>query len=403
VNADVAGTSGGALATAPSPSAVRTEAPETATSTSTGEGRTAGKQPVAPDDDVEGPITTPRMSPAPVAPVSQQPRLFDDDDGLAGLVGTGIHKGSRHHQEDRIVVEKQVLPGVRLCAVLDGHSGSKAVEYVATNLSGAVRAITWAFDSPSQLEEQFSELLQALDRDLCKHLQTADTAPSLQGFEEELTSGCVGCICLQERDWIHIAKIGDCRCWARKLDDGIVDITGPPHHPEEEAEKERLRAAGVDVAVHDTRLYGLSVSRALGDFRAANLEKPKGLITTPAVITRSLEDLQLILIGSDGVDLSDDLSLTHARRLLREGKDATGVAEFLAKKCGEAQDSDNTAVIAVVFKKPEPLAKSSNGSSAMKLLRAKWAAAEALKKKMEEEDARVGQETSAEASTSLEA
>jgi len=269
--------------------------------------------------------------------------LSDDDSEVKGEVGVACHKGFRNHMEDRVLVA-DIEPSLRLKAVIDGHGGSEAADFIQGALVEAVReASPWAFHSKKMLKKHFSSLL--------KNLEGSTNSSGL-------SSGCVLCIVLQKGRWAFIANLGDCQVVGDPLEGKgapyLLSSDPEARHPNAAVEQQRIEAAGATLGADGT-VHGLAVSRCLGDFWLTSWEKPAGLSIEPEVSIHNLQNVGLMVLMTDGVACSKPNAMAPIRKSLRGGEPPEEAAVSLADSEGGKDGSDNVGVVVVMLARPEPL------------------------------------------------
>jgi len=149
---------------------------------------------------------------------------------------------------------------------------------------------------------------------------------------------------LTNKKYVQCANLGDSLAFLCRAGNAI-ELT-QEHKPTNPSEKDRLLSMGVELEQHQSRLNGLSVSRAFGDFFPK--ENGVGMISVPyisALYELSPKDTHVI-IASDG--LWDVMTGQHACDLIKKSKSASESAEKLLKTAlNSPKCRDNVTVIVV--------------------------------------------------------
>jgi len=171
-------------------------------------------------------------------------------------------KGIRETNEDKhdIIINgtdtnKNIKP-INYFAVFDGHGGSQVSRYVQKNISKYF--INKRLIYPLNKKYIFS-VFDKIQSDL-KNSKIAQSTGS--------TALIVINYQLDNRDYINVINLGDCRCILCR-DNFAIPITKDhkPHWPEEKTRIEKL-GGNITYDQYDWRIKGLSVSRSFGDIDA---------------------------------------------------------------------------------------------------------------------------------------
>lgn len=263
---------------------------------------------------------------------------------LAMDCGCSIARGWCGYQEDRIVMDTPLTlrtkVGSHAChlfAVLDGHGGDFAAEFVSNRLATFVTAKIDELESCKQsltAEDLTTVLLRA----------AAESEAALKVQQTTSESGCTLVAALITQEYIAVANIGDSRCLLGSVSDSddrvsVVSLT-EDHKATILKERERIIAAGFYIRgfirreEEDTGEWvhfdessesnsvvrkwyvcenkdgepskGLEMSRSIGDFYLkTNTDLPadrQAIIAVPdiRIIERNSKSIFLVL-SSDGV------------------------------------------------------------------------------------------------------
>mmetsp|Transcript_22955 Transcript_22955/g.54390 ORF Transcript_22955/g.54390 Transcript_22955/m.54390 type:complete len:508 (+) Transcript_22955:373-1896(+) len=302
--------------------------------------------------------------------------------------------GGLSYQEDRYVVQPEMerhpelqalhLPTLSFFGVYDGHGGKEAADYLVAKLhANFAKELKKLSRSRICVKTALKQAFKATDRALIdmisanqadqdppthvtprRSLDAPGLAPEWRWSEPVIgrheSSGAAAAAALLIGKDLYVAHLGDCRvvlCRGGECKELTKDHT---HH--NWAEKERVDNDGG--SWEQERLNGvLSVCRAFGDFDYGNRTKHKGLSADPDVRQEEIaDDDEFLLVASDGLWSEDNgayggfrtasEAVAHMRRqLTRNNNDVDAALESLISSAIKATDSDNTTVVAVLFKK----------------------------------------------------
>uniref|UniRef100_A0A5B7BV90 PPM-type phosphatase domain-containing protein n=1 Tax=Davidia involucrata TaxID=16924 RepID=A0A5B7BV90_DAVIN len=195
-------------------------------------------------------------------------------------------KGRRDVMEDGYGVMLDILgdPTQAFFAVIDGHGGHAATDYVAENLG---KNIVKALKRVEKAEDQ---------------LEAAIRGGYLVTDEEFLSQGVSGGACaasvLLKGGELHVANVGDCRVVLSRK--GVADALTNDHRLSREDERFRIENSGGFVHCRNGvwRVNGsLAVSRAVGD-----LHLKEWIISEPEIKKLPLtSDCEFLILASDGL------------------------------------------------------------------------------------------------------
>ncbi|KAF5479377.1 hypothetical protein F2P56_000208 [Juglans regia] len=195
-------------------------------------------------------------------------------------------KGRRMVMEDGYGAMLDILgdPKQALFAVIDGHGGHAAADYVAKNLG---RNIVEALDNVGEEDDQ-------LEKAIRKGYSVTDE----EFLSQEISSGaCVASVLLKDGE-LHVASAGDCRVVLSR--EGLATVLTNDHRPSREDERLRIQNSGGFVHCRNGvwRVQGsLAVSRAIGD-----LHLKDWVISEPDIKSlRITSDYDFLIMASDGL------------------------------------------------------------------------------------------------------
>jgi serine/threonine protein phosphatase PrpC len=286
----------------------------------------------------------------------EAPTLPSDASGGNARYGFCVNQGPRASMEDAVDSIEQLgcsWPSTEFYAVYDGHGGSSAAEFVKRRLPLIISSRA-GYGDTSRIDEALHEAFALTDEELLKTLRPEDKPESTFA----LSSGSCACVALVRGDRLYVANVGDCR--AILCSGGEIEALTVDHRPDDgnEAERDRLAAAGVEVS-NDGYLHGrIGVSRAFGDWAYDEEEKCRGLLCLPDIFTAEVtSETEFLLLVCDGI--YEKMTTREAgqivRRRLRTVGDAKDAASELVKHAGKRGGTDNLSALVVLFKRPPPL------------------------------------------------
>ncbi|KAG2714056.1 hypothetical protein I3760_03G008300 [Carya illinoinensis] len=195
-------------------------------------------------------------------------------------------KGRRMVMEDGYGVMLDILgdPKQALFAVIDGHGGHAAADYVAKNLGrNIVEALDNVGEEDDRLEKAIRKGYSVTDEDF---------------LSQEISSGaCVASVLLKDGE-LHVASAGDCRVVLSRK--GLATVLTNDHRPSREDERLRIQNSGGFVHCRNGvwRVQGsLAVSRSIGD-----LHLKDWVISEPEIESlRLTSDCDFLIMASDGL------------------------------------------------------------------------------------------------------
>ncbi|KAF8025452.1 hypothetical protein BT93_F2324 [Corymbia citriodora subsp. variegata] len=216
-------------------------------------------------------------------------------------------KGRRDVMEDSYGVTVDVAgdPKQAFFAVIDGHGGRAAADYVAANLGNNIlREVKILGKERGSLEEAIHKGYSVTDKEF---------------LSQGVASGACAASVLLKDGHLHVANVGDCRVvLCRK---GVADALTRDHQVSREDERLRIENSGGFVHSRNGvwRVHGsLAISRAIGD-----LHLKEYIISEPEIKTcRITPDCEFLIMASDGLwdKVSDQeaVDLVSKQRNLQE-------------------------------------------------------------------------------------
>lgn len=252
-----------------------------------------------------------------------------------------------HDNEDRMVVEHN--ENFRLFAVLDGHGGSMAADFIKDRLFPAIaRCYDKGFDS-----QMLSDTIDALD----------DEFQSVAKRVQDLSGACLVCVLLFVDEATGVPQtltlnVGDCRAIMHeargkgKKDNKGVGPNGKLYALSEDHcesnRKENARVLASGAYIEYGRIGGvLEPFRSIGDIDMKEKEMEGWVIATPEIKkTRLLVGRCTLILATDGVwgSLANQKVMAIARKF---SNNPQGAADAIVEASREAGSLDDIAVIVV--------------------------------------------------------
>jgi len=271
-------------------------------------------------------------------------------------VGTAQSQNTKDRMEDEVVIRCWKDGG--LFAVLDGHNGRSAVEFVASHLpENILHAISF---TQGNFQEALSEGISQTERELLAKLKQEardEWVANKSDVEEDLdfpllTSGVVVCVCLVlvKQGTVFTANVGDCRAvLSRKT---IAQQVTCDHNIQDAAEKKRVQP----FISHEGFVKGLMVTRSLGNVKIRSLEKCEGQIAEPSLSHFPIGDSDdFLLIASDGLYevVSNEVAVSTVQRAMKRPSFSPGkAAKELVDRAVARGSCDNICVCLIMLKRP---------------------------------------------------
>lgn len=223
--------------------------------------------------------------------------------------GFASMQGWRASMEDAHIVRADLVPGVGLFAVFDGHGGAAVARFCEKFFADVLRknAAFIGGRYRQALEESFLKMDELLGSPagaaqleaLCR-----DAGSPRRGVDLRGSMGCTAVVTLITPSSVICASAGDSRAYIIGASGAAVALTRD-HRPEDPVEAARVRGAGGKIAdgrVNET----LNLTRAIGDL---DLKKNKALKPEEQIISAFPEVRefplnprpQFLLLGCDGV------------------------------------------------------------------------------------------------------
>ncbi|KAF2297059.1 hypothetical protein GH714_016210 [Hevea brasiliensis] len=247
--------------------------------------------------------------------------------------GVDLAGGPVGKELDSLVMEKDAAENNSIFAVIDGHGGRAAADYVAENLG---KNIVKALEDVGKEEDDdhHQPLEQAIRQG---YLVTDREFLSQQGVS---SGACVASALLKDGE-LHVANVGDCRVVLSRK--GVADTLTVDHRLSREDEKLRIENSGGFVHCRNGiwRVQGsLAISRAIGD-----LHLKDWVISDPEIKCLPLtSDCEFLIMASDG--LWDKVNEQEAVDVvLRDGNSVESCKKLVDMSFGRGNMDDITVMV----------------------------------------------------------
>lgn len=195
------------------------------------------------------------------------------------------NQGSREYMEDTYVAETNIVDGIDIFGVFDGHAGSYVTDYLRDNIKNAFISNVQRYSGSKSMDD----ILYFTIRQLHKSLDA--------GRAHGTGSTCL--VAVRFNNVLTIANVGDCRAIVN-IGSDACRVT-KDHKPDVPKEYKRIVEDGgfVTAYPHDVpRVNGmLAVSRSLGDLYLSPHVRWEPEVSTLKI----LSTINVLILGSDGV------------------------------------------------------------------------------------------------------
>lgn len=293
-------------------------------------------------------------------------QLEDDDSPLVPpiklrSVGSFTSEGyTGHANEDRLVIQSSAR--FHLLAVIDGHGGHKAADYLVSTLFRTLEMVHEKCGGRGFTRNAIVDAVEALDQSF---LATASR-------QQDDSGACFLAVILY---WDHasechqklVLNCGDCRAVVRETPERLgghrrrsVDSRDDRHSASVHAlsedhcfsnRAERLRVLEAGAFLRNRRIAGvLEPFRSIGDLDMKGKSMHGWVIPTPEIReSELLVNRTTLVVATDGVwaVLSTQRVGLLAHQELTDGGDAQSAAEMIADEARELGSTDDITVIVV--------------------------------------------------------
>ena len=240
--------------------------------------------------------------------------------------------------------------GQSLFAVLDGHGGEWAEEYVAGHL-GICIAVQNGFGSASKPP--------AKENAIYKGFLYCDQRCLVEQESSGEKSGTTACAALIDHTDIFISNCGDTRAILCRA--GVAIELSRDHKPTDPEEKSRMEAAGGRVPAGSAYVElgdkGLAVARAFGNplFKQNPTKGEHAQVIIPhpyqSRTARQLAQDEFLLLATDGLwnVCSHQYAVDFIRKRLLTNMDVEDIAHKLTQHALDRKSNDNVTVCIVLF------------------------------------------------------
>lgn len=233
-------------------------------------------------------------------------------------------------QEDQFVAEFPFAADQfkGLFCVFDGHGGKECAIEAKTYFPKIFLDQIGDLSNLENASKAFVETYLATDQQLKEFEYMGTTATTVFVWQ------------YQGSRYLQAANVGDSTAYLF-YENNLIQLT-KDHKPGDPDERERLIQAGANLSNGALRLYGLSVSRALGDHFFKS--EQTGLIAEPTVSpVYKIDSPATLIVASDG--LWDVMSGQEAMNLIHKLTARQGASHLLTTALSDSRCVDNTTVI----------------------------------------------------------
>ncbi|KAK9270852.1 hypothetical protein L1049_026438 [Liquidambar formosana] len=243
-------------------------------------------------------------------------------------------KGRRDIMEDRYEAMVDILgdPKQAFFAVIDGHGGCPAADYVAKNLGkNIVKTLGNVVKAEDELEQAIRGGYSVTDKEF---------------LNQGVSSGaCASSVLLKDGE-LHVANVGDCRVVLSRK--GVAYTLTNDHRLTREDERSRIESSGGFVHCRNGvwRVHGsLAISRAIGDQHLK-----KWIISEPEIKKLRLSsDCDFLIMASDG--LWDKVNDQEAVDVVSRDKNSIESCKKLVDMSSSRGNMDDITVMVINLQK----------------------------------------------------
>ncbi|KAK8801008.1 hypothetical protein WA538_003939 [Blastocystis sp. DL] len=292
---------------------------------------------------------------------------------------TKKEKNIRNNQvdEDEIVVKQTTLhnDAVFIAAVVDGHQGREAAEYVCSTLFDRIANLL--LQNPEDIQMEIKNIFQSVDSEYCQEKavyireilhpkrQCCFIHPVKSSEPQCHNIGC-GCVltllCIHNNQLILVG-LGDCGIVFSSKGRACYSLIR--HNPN--LEVQRISSAGGQV-INNRIDKQLGVSRSIGDvwFKKSYIDPKRMLLPQQDVVIAEPEvnmyplssDLEFCILASDGLFsiISFQMAINIVKDCMLMGKTGEEACDELVRRA-RSKTKDDISVIILFFHIPMPKAK----------------------------------------------
>ncbi|KAF4666307.1 hypothetical protein FOL47_004141 [Perkinsus chesapeaki] len=273
--------------------------------------------------------------------------------------------GPKDRMEDAPMVHEFPDHSGGIFGVFDGHGGPGAANFVRDNIDSFIMKglekkedrVDAFVDGYKRTEEALSQYLKKEEFPVLKAKYDIDE--NYEELDEDypvLSSGTTACVCMLDASrrpvTLTVANLGDCKAVLNR--GGRAICLTSCHNLKDPLPEERARVMPYfNNGQLGDYLFGIAVTRSLGDLVVATGKKNEGLISDPEVIEVEVEPVdRFLIIASDGIfEVMDPQTAVETVRLHLLGRRSTpGSAAYTLVKQALARGTvDNVCAIVVML------------------------------------------------------
>ncbi|EER02458.1 protein phosphatase 2C, putative, partial [Perkinsus marinus ATCC 50983] len=273
--------------------------------------------------------------------------------------------GPKDRMEDAPMLHEFQDHSGGIFGVFDGHGGPGAANFARDNIykfiiNGLEKEedrVDAFIDGYKRTEEALSQYLKEDEFPVLKaKYDIDDNYEELDKDYPVLSSGTTACVCMLDASrkpaTLTVANLGDCKAVLNRGGKAIC-LTNC-HNLKDPLPEERERVMPYfNNGVLGDYLFGIAVTRSLGDLVVATGEKNEGLLSIPEVVEVDVEPVdRFLIIASDGIfEVMDPQTAVETVRLHLLGRRSTpGSAAYTLVKQALARGTvDNVCAIVVML------------------------------------------------------
>ncbi|KDP45605.1 hypothetical protein JCGZ_17212 [Jatropha curcas] len=243
-------------------------------------------------------------------------------------------KGRRQVMEDGYAVMTDILGDAKQAcfAVIDGHGGRAAADYVAENLG---KNIVKAMESSGKEEDDNCQLVE-------QAIHGGYLVTDKDFLSQGVSSGACAASVLFKNGELYVANVGDCRVILSRK--GVAETLTIDHRLSREDERLRIENSGGFVHYRNGiwRVQGsLAISRAIGDSHLKDW-----IISDPEIKRLPLtSDCDFLIMASDG--LWDKVDVQEAVDVISRDKNSVESCKKLVDMSFSRGNMDDITVMVI--------------------------------------------------------
>jgi len=236
---------------------------------------------------------------SPSSPSSPLKRIcLEKSYGRKGISAFAQRDGYLSPSEDRVIVE-EIDSTTMLYAVLDGHQGSFAAEFISKNLPAILKSDILLFKTTFELQDYATAIAEIMKEAFLKADEKLLQCTDFSGH-----GGCTGTVAIVTETHVIVGNIGDSPCFSfSKKDGSVLTHSTVDHDPKNPAEVRRIYDNSGLIMTDENgnlRVGGchLGVSRAFGhrSLKKDSLPEKQIICAIPDIqVWPRTEDMMLVL------------------------------------------------------------------------------------------------------------